>query len=384
MMEGPVVINPRQNVVKSYGSEVNAQTKESQGMKSKTPRKSWAACSPEQHISVTLADPDGLVDEWPASQSLQSTMDKICSHLEDKEYKLKACINCLEDDPGCMVATFSFIPNKGKLGKNLSPKGLSLTKKLIKDRAVKRSLAQVCKPSRDEQHGNKRPKQLFGMQTAEELLLQTETGCLLLKMKEAVAQFLDDADSELTNLQQSVMNIESISSPLENLLKQVRNIPAIFMFWCHAYSNVHKLIQQGASEEGSPSSSSAAKTLWKPKSLSKSEHHRYKEMLTSIADLISKLEQRIGDSSWLKCLPKFRLSVYNTYWNQRLNFRPGDVQVVFRKPSKPTSLVQAADELDQYIARDLPLKAGSSQKRQSLLNSAQADPDEVALPEVLE
>ena len=385
MIEGPVIVNPRQKVVKSQHGEQKSQTKKSDGTKSAPPRKSWAACSPTQHRSVILPDFNGLEKEISVFISLQSTMDQICSNVENKEYELKARIEFSEDEAGCFVATFSSIPKKGKLGKSLSPKGLSLTKKLIKDRAVKRALAQVCKPPRDGPLGIKRPRQLFGMQTTEELLLQTETGCLLLKMKEAVAQFLDDTDSDGAKLKhESVISIESIRTPLENLLKQMRLLPAIFMFWCHAYSNVHKLIQQGTTEEGSPSNSPTPTALWKPKSLSKSEHHRYQEMQQNIADLISKLELRIGDSSWLNCLPKFQLGVYNTYWNQHLHFKPGDVQVVFRKPFDRTSQRQRPDELDQYIARDSPPKAESCDNRQSPLSSTQVDPDEVALPEVLD
>ena len=126
-----------------------------------------------------------------------------------------------------------------------------------------------------------------------------------------------------------------------SLIKLWINMWPMFIYWCHVYMILSKIVKKLESSakpcKGTVDTNlikqqiADAALAQKPKRLEPSEHHRYKEMLTSIADLIKQLQIHVGDTSCLNVRSKqFFQGRYETYFGQDVDIEPRPVVLTLR------------------------------------------------------
>ena len=144
----------------------------------------------------------------------------------------------------------------------------------------------------------------------------------------------EDAQTKLRELQKSPQpNIQEIELHCSGLTELWINVWPLFMYWCHVYLIISKILKEAEAVKNPYGKTSNPKLIkqqiaqrancQEPKLMEPSEHHRYQEMQQNIADLIKRLELHVGDISWLAaCRPGLIRGKHETYFEQKTLYRP--------------------------------------------------------------
>lgn len=324
----------------------------------------------EYHV-VTEEPSAAVVIAQLASESVSVDVDLVLKQEQVlQSSSVKSVDILIEQLPdGVKKITCSMKPGKsGNFvnGKTWSPKGFSLAKRQNDDKEIKKNLSRVSGYGKERSDGKvARPQQLLTPQMMQNLLdpemidvggYNTITGNLeqALSVIEQIFEAARKPVPKEVSGETVFLSAEDAFMLINSVLKaHFHEIPSIKFVSMDMYKNIYKLVKSGPKTSSKKrknflESAACDKKKFVPKELTAKEKDLYKTCLSELQGLIMRCSSLMGGIDFLKVLPKFKENQYHTYFNQDLEYQPGDIVWYIQSPQELSS----KEEVDQGTSEE--------------------------------